>query len=93
MQIFLVLDNDRAHEASGFIDVALDRDARNHVAKLNLAALVGQNRDIIWIPLHEGLAFFHLGTIWLGNNGADDNVVAFQLAAFGIVHADSTVLV
>ncbi len=56
MQIFLVLDDDRAHQAGRLIDVAFDRDARDHVAELDLARFVGQNRHVVGIPLHEGLA-------------------------------------
>ena len=58
MQILLVLDNHRAHEAGCFIDIALDRNARNHVAEFNFAALIGQNRHVVRIPLHEGFALF-----------------------------------
>ena len=37
MQIFLVLDDDRAHQAGRFVDFALHRDARDHVAEFDLA--------------------------------------------------------
>src|SRR5437762_1777084 len=93
MQIFLVFDNDRAHQAGRFVDVALNGDARNHVAEFNLAAFIGKNRDVIGIPLHEGLALFHVGAIWFGNNRANHHIVAFELASFGIVHADAAVLI
>ena len=93
MQIFLVLYDDGAHEAGGFVDVALDGHARDHVAELDLTGLVGQNRNVVRIPLHERLAFLHLGAIRLRNDGADDDVVAIEFAAFGVVHADRAVLV
>src|SRR5438477_729440 len=93
MQIFLVLDNYRAHQTGGFIDVALDGDASNHIAELNLAAFIGKNRDVVWIPLHKSLAFFHRGAVVLGNHGADDHVVPLKFAFLRIVHADRAVLV
>src|SRR6185312_11487901 len=42
MQVFLVLDDDRAHEAGRFVDFALDRYARNHVAEFDFTAAIGQ---------------------------------------------------
>ncbi len=88
MQIFLVLDDDRAHQAGRFIDVALDRHARDHVAEFDLAALVGQNRNVIRVPLHERLALLHLCAVRFGNNRTDDDVVAFEFATFGVMHAN-----
>jgi len=88
-----VFDNDRPHQASRFIDVAFNCDARNHVAKFNLATLIGENRDVVRIPLHEGLGFFHLGTVWFRNDRADHYIVAFEFASFGIVHTDAAVFV
>ena len=93
MQIFFVLDNYRAHETSCFIDIALDGDARDHVAELDLAALVSKNRHVVWVPLHERLAFFHRGAVVLGNHGAYDHVVALEFATLLIVYADRTALV
>ena len=93
MQIFLVLDDDRAHQAGRFIDVALDRHACNHVAEFDLAGLVRQNRHVVRIPLHERFALLHLGAVRLRDNRADDDIVALQLAAVGVVHADGAVLV
>ena len=43
MRIFLVLDNDCSHQAGRLIDVALDRDSRDHVAEFNLTGLVFAN--------------------------------------------------
>ena len=37
VQIFLVLDDDRAHQAGRFVDFALHRDACDHVAEFDLA--------------------------------------------------------
>ena len=61
MQIFLVLDDDGAHQAGRFVDLPLDRDARDHVAEFDLAGLLGENRHVVRIPLHEGLALLHRG--------------------------------
>ncbi len=93
MQIFLVLDDDRAHQAGRFVDVALHRDARDHVAEFDLAALLGQNRHVVRIPLHEGFALLHLAAVRLRDDRADDDVVALEFAALLVVHADRAVLV
>ena len=65
MQIFLVLDDDRAHQAGRFVDFALHRDARDHVAEFDLAGFVGKNRNVVRIPLHEGFALLHLAAVGL----------------------------
>ena len=65
MQIFLVLDNDRSHQAGGFIDIALDRDSRDHIAKFNLAGFISQNRHVVRIPLHESFSLLHAGSVGL----------------------------
>ena len=52
-----MLDDHCAHKAGGFIDIALDRDTRDHVAEFDLAAFIGENRDVVRVPLDEGLAF------------------------------------
>src|SRR5882724_10181625 len=93
MQIFLVFDNDRPHQAGRLIDVAFNCDARNHVAKFNFATLIGENRAVVWIPLHEGLGFFHLGTVWFRNDRADLYIVAFEFTSFGIVYTGAAVFV
>ena len=76
-----------------FVDLALDGDALDHVAEFDLAGSFGENRDVVRIPLDEGLALLHRPAVGLGNNRADDDVVAFQFAAFVIVNADGAVLV
>ena len=59
MQILLVLDNHGAHETSRFVDVTLDCHTGDHVAEFDLAALIRENRYVVWIPLHEGLTFLN----------------------------------
>ena len=58
-----------------------------------LPAFLGKNRHVVRIPLHEGFALLHLGAVGLRNHRADHDIVAFELASFGIVHADRAVLV
>ena len=65
----------------------------DHVAEFDLAALVGQNRHVIRIPLHERFALLHLGAVRFRNNRTDHDVVAIQFAAFGIMHADRAIFV
>ena len=43
--------------------------------------------------MHERLAFFHAAAFGFRNNRTDDDVVAFELATFRVVHADRAVLV
>ena len=93
MQIFLVLDDDGAHQAGRFIDIALDRYARDHVAEFDLTALVGKNRHVVRIPLHERLALFDGRFLGFGNNRANNNIIALEFASFRVVHADRAVLV
>src|ERR1041385_6581996 len=93
MQVFLVLDDDRAHQAGRFVDVALHRHARDHVAEFDLAAFVGQDRNVVRIPLHESLALLHRPAVGFGNDRTDDNVVALDFAAFFVVQADRAVFV
>ena len=61
--------------------VALDRHARDHVAEFDLAGLLGENRHVVRIPLHEGLALLHLAAVGHGDDGAEDDVVALEFAA------------
>src|SRR3982074_237277 len=88
-----MLDDDRPHEAGCFVNVALDRDARDHVAKLDLATLVRKNRNVIRVPLYEGLALLHARAFVLRNHRADDNIITLQLATLGVVDADRAILV
>ena len=49
--------------AGRFVDFALHGDARDHVAEFDLAGLLGQNRHVVRIPLHEGLALLDLAAV------------------------------
>src|SRR5579884_2821764 len=93
MQIFLMLDDHCAHESGRFIHLAFDGDSSNHVAEFDLAAVLGEDGDVVRIPLDEGFTFLDRSAIVLGNHGADDDVVTLQLAAFLVVHADRAVFV
>ena len=68
MQILLVLDDHGTHQAGGFIDIAFDRDARDHVAEFDLAAFVSENRHIVRIPLHESLALLDCASVAFGDH-------------------------
>ncbi len=56
VQVLLVLDDDGAHDARGFVDLALHGDARDHVAEFDLAGLLGEDRDVVRVPFREVLA-------------------------------------
>src|SRR6266404_3766118 len=86
-----MLDNDGAHQAGRFIDVALDGDSCDHVAEFNLAAFISQNWNVVRVPLHEGFTLLHLGAVIFRNHRADDHVVTLELAAFSVMDADRSV--
>src|SRR6266513_251721 len=44
-------------------------------------------------PIARRSRLFHLSTVWFRNDRTDYYIVAFELASFGIVHADAAVLV
>ena len=58
-----------------------------------LPALVGQNRHVVRIPLHEGLALLHRAAVGLRDDRTDDDVVALDFAALFVMHGDRAVLV
>src|SRR5581483_8810051 len=93
MQIFLMLDDHCAHQPGRFVHLAFDGDSGNHVAEFDLAAVFGENGDVVRIPLDEGFAFLDRSAIVLGNHGTDDDVVTLQLPAFLVVHAYRAVFV
>ena len=68
MQVFLVLDDHGAHEAGCFIDFAFNCHSGNHVAEFDLSAFVGEDRHIVWIPLHKRFALLHRRAVLLGNH-------------------------
>ena len=60
VQILLVLDDHRAHDARRLVGLALHGDARDHVAELHLAGLLREDRHVVWVPLGEGVALLDL---------------------------------
>ena len=77
VQVFLVLDDDIAANAGGFVNFLTDGNARDHVAELDATGLLGDNGNIVGIPLNEGLTFLHMAAIGDRNDRTDDDVVAF----------------
>ena len=93
MQIFLVLDDDGADLLGRLVHLALHGDALDDVAEFDLAGLFREDRDVVRIPLHEGLALLHLAAVGDGDDRADDHGVAFEFAAVLGMDADGAVLV
>ena len=93
VQIFLVFDDDHGFLAGGLVHFLLHRDAFDDVVELHLAGLLGENRHVVRIPLHEGLALLDLAAVRHGDDRADDDVVAFQFAAVVGEDGDGAVLV
>src|SRR5262249_39521405 len=80
--------------------------SRDHVAEFDLPPFVSKDRHVVWIPLHEGLAFANdpaglrilfwaldLAAVRHGDDGTDDDIVALQFAALVVVYADRAVFV
>src|SRR6266446_3550513 len=63
VQIFLVLNNNRAHDAGGFVDLPLNGNTRNHVAKFDSTGFLCQDRNIVRIPLDKRLSLLHLTAV------------------------------
>ncbi len=93
VQVFLVLDDDRALHAGLGIELLLDGHARDHVAELHLARLLGENRDIVRIPLHEGFALLDMPAVGDRDGRTDHDLVALDFAAVFAMDGDGTVLV
>ncbi len=93
MQVFLVLDDDGAHDAGGFVHLFLDGDALDHVAEFDLAGLLGKNRHVVRVPFHEILALLDVLAVADVDDGADDDGVALEFAAILAVDGDGAVLV
>ena len=73
--------------------------------EFHLAGLFGEDRDVVGVPLDEGVAFdfclgsgvnggaFDAGAVGFGDDGADDDVVLFQLTAVVAENGDGAVFV
>ena len=72
--------------AGGFVVLVLHRHPVNNVVELNSTRFLGDNWDIVGIPLDEHLPFLDLPALGNGNDRTDDHIVAFQFAAVFLVH-------
>ena len=54
VQILFVLDNDHGLLTGGFVGLLLHGDALDDVDELHLAGFLGEDRDVVGVPLHEG---------------------------------------
>src|ERR1039458_5411608 len=93
MQILLVLDDDHGFLAGGFVHFLLHRHAFDDVVELHLAGLFRENRHVVGIPLHKGLALFDLAAVLERNDRADNDGVIFQFTTVFAVDGDGAVLV
>src|SRR5207302_1350910 len=55
MQVFLVLDDHCAHETGRFVDFAFDCYSSNHVAELDLPALIAEDWHVVRARFADGL--------------------------------------
>src|ERR1051326_1039360 len=63
VQIFFVFDDDHGFLAGGFIHLLFHGHPLNDVGKFHFAGFLGEKRDIIRIPLDEGIPFFNAATV------------------------------
>ena len=81
MQVFLVFDDDRAHQAGGLVELLLNRNAFDQVVEMDDAGHLRQHRHVVRIPLHEYVALLDLLAVGHGNLRADDHRVTLEFAS------------
>ena len=80
VQILFVFDDDHGFLAGSFVHFLLHGDAFDDVVELHLAGFLGQDRDIVRVPLHEGFGLLDLGAVLDGNDRPNHDIVLLQLA-------------
>ena len=90
VQVALVLD-DRPADVAGGVDLDFHRFAFDDVVEADLAADLGQDRDVVRVPLAEHAAAVDRLAVLDHHDGAVGNVVLLQLAALGVEDLDLTV--
>src|SRR4029077_11110434 len=80
VQILFVLDDDHGLLARGLVRFLLHGDPFDDVGKFHFAGFLGENRDIIRVPLNEGFTLFDLAAVFDGDHGADNDRVLFEFA-------------
>jgi hypothetical protein len=93
VEVFLVLDDHGRDAAGGFVELALHGHTRDHVLEVERAGLLGEDRDVIGIPLGDGLALGDLLGVGDGEEGADHDRVGLQLAIILVEDLEGTGLV
>src|SRR6478736_8772630 len=93
VEVFLVLDDHGRDAAGGFVEFALHGHTRDHVLEVERAGLLGENRDVVRIPLGDRLALGNLVRVSHGEEGADHNRVGLELAIVLVEDLDGTGLV
>src|SRR6478609_4760135 len=93
IEVFLVLDDHGRDAAGGFVEFALHGHTRDHVLEVERAGLLGENRDVVRIPLGDRLALGDLVRVSHGEEGADHNRVGLELAIVLVEDLDGTGLV
>ena len=90
MQVALVLD-DRPALVAGGVGLDLHRLTLDDVVEPDLAADLGQNRNVVRVPLAEHLAFRHRLAVFDEHDRTVGHVVFFELAPLRIEDLDFTV--
>ena len=68
MEILLVLNDHRSHDAGRFVDLLADRHALDHVAELDASRLLSDNGHVVGIPLYECFPLLNGASIGDGNH-------------------------
>ena len=55
VQILFVLDDHVSADTSRFVNLLSDRDTRNHVAEFDTTGFLGDDWNVVWVPLNYGL--------------------------------------
>src|SRR5947207_2603680 len=93
MEVLLVLDDDHGLLAGGFIGLFLHRHALDDVVESDAPGFLRKNRDVVRVPLHEGVAPLDLAAVGDGDDRADHDVVSLQFASIVGQDGQRTVLV
>ena len=80
VQIFLVFDNDDGFLAGGLVHLHFHGDAFDHVLEFHFARFLGENRDVVRVPLDERIALLDPALLSNGDDRTDHHIVVFQFA-------------
>ncbi len=93
MKILFMFHHHQAFNAGRFIHPFLNGDSFDKVMEFDHTIVLGKNWHGVWIPLNKRFSSGHFSTIVSTHNSADDQGVAFKLAAISIQNEDISVFI